>query len=183
MHVAKELSTSRSLPRWVRIINLLSTVIVVPAALACLAMMLHVIADVVGRTFFNRPLPGTLEITQYWWMMAIVFGAFGYAQVRGDHIRATIVPELMGPRGQRGAEILAVALLAVLGVFVAYYGWHAALASREIREVSNSSPPVPIWPLVFLVPFGAISLTLQCIASIYELAVGRDLDSHAEELI
>jgi TRAP-type C4-dicarboxylate transport system permease small subunit len=175
--------TERQLPRWVRAINLVSIVVAIPAAVAFSLLVLHVIADITSRTLFNHPLPATLEVTQYWWMMAIVFGGLGLSQLRGDHIRATVVPELLDRRWRRGADIFAVVLLLVLSMGLAWYGWQAAVGSFAIRQESTSSPAVPIWPLIFLVPVGAVSLILQCVATIYEIATGEELDAGAEEVI
>lgn len=174
---------SRPLPLWVRCIHVFSTALAIPAGIACLALMVHVIGEVTGRNLFNHPLSGTLEITQYWWMMAIVFLAFGYTQLRGDHIRATIITEMMDERWQRGSQILALVLLGAFAVLMGMHGWTSAMASLEIRDASNSSNPIPIWPMVFAVPLGCAALTLQCVASIYEVTIGRDQASHAEELI
>lgn len=173
----------RPLPLWVRGINGLSAALAIPAGLACMALMIHVIGEVVGRNVFNHPLSGTLEVTQYWWMMAIVFLAFGYTQLKGDHIRATILTEMMEERWQRASQALALVLLGVLAALMGIHGWTSAMASLEIRDASNSAQPIPIWPMAFAVPLGCAAMALQCVASIYEVAIGRDRASHAEELI
>lgn len=173
----------RPLPTWVRCIHGFSTALAIPAAIACMCLMFHVIGEVAARNLFNRPLPGTLEITQYWWMMAIVFLAFGYTQLRGDHIRATVITEMLDVRWERASQALALVLLGVFTVFVGVHGWTSAMSSMEIRDASNSAHPIPIWPLAFAVPLGCAALVLQCIAAIYEVATGRDQESHAEELM
>lgn len=171
------------LPAWVRGTKLLSLALAVPAAVACTALMLHVIADVVGRTFFNHPVPGTLETAEHWWMITIVFAALGYSQVRGDNVRATAVVELLSPGWQRFAEIVTTAMLGVVALLLAWYSWQAASHSYEIREATSSSPPVSIWPFLFFMPVGGIALALQSVASIYEVAKDVPRYSHAEGLI
>ena len=158
----------------VRVINGLSIALAVPAALAAVALMLQVIVDVTGRTLFNHPMKGTLEVTQHWWMMAIVFGSLAYAEYRREHIRATIIVDLLPFNWRRAAEIATTVLLAALALLITYYGWSAAQHSHEVREATNGSPPIPIWPFVYAVPAGAFAMFLQCLATICQVASSND---------
>src|SRR3954468_5994715 len=97
--------------RWVRVVNGISVALMVVGATACLLMLLHVVLDVAGRVFRNQPLTGTLEITRYWWMLTLVFMGLGYAQLKNQNIRATVITELLSPNWQRIAEAGAVVLL------------------------------------------------------------------------
>lgn len=171
------------LPWWVRAIRMASIVLAVAGAIACAALMLHVIADVTGRTFFNHPLPGTLEVTEHWWMITIVFAALGYTQVQREHIRATAITELMSHTWQRVSEAVTCVLLGVLAVFLTIYSWQAAVESHAMREATSSAPPITIWPFLYLMPLGAVALLLQSISSIYEIAKDVNRTSHSEELI
>ena len=176
-----ERSGGSRLPLWVRLISTLSTILVVPSGVICIALMLHVIADVIGRTVFHHPLPGTLEITSNWWMVSLVFLAFGYAQMRGEHIRATMLTDLLSPAWRRGAEIGAMVIVCALATAMAYFGWTVAVASHGIREAVNGG--IAVWPSRFVVPIGCAALMLQCVATIYEIAVDAERESHAGELI
>lgn len=165
-------------PGWVRAINALSIAMLIPSAVSCLALMLHVIADVVGRQLFNSPIKGTLDVTSDWWMVALVFLALGYAQQQREHVRATVVPEILPERWKRIIEVFATALLMLLALAIAYYGFREALDSRAINESSEDVRSIPIWPPKFLIPLGALSLALQCVASMYEIVTGSvDADS------
>ena len=163
-------------PRWVRAFEALALALMVPSALACVLMVLQIIVDVAGRTFFHRPLRGTLDMTSDWWMVAMVFLALGYAQMRNEHIRATVVTELMPQAWQRGAEMVTVALVALLAIAMAYYGWSAAVDSYAIRESSDNVRTLPLWPFRFLVPLGCLGLAVQCIVTIHDAAAGWQRD-------
>ena len=176
-------SDKARLPSWVRVVTLFSVILAVPAAFACLAMMVQILVDVSGRTFFNRPWQGTLERTAHWWMICIVFAGLGLTQVRHEHVRATAVVELLSDGWQRLAEIVSTALLGLVGVVLAWYTLQGALDSYAIREVTGSSPAIVIWPFLFFMPLGGVALALQSIATIYEISVRVDRPSHAEELI
>lgn len=170
-------------PRWVRLLEKMTLVLLAPSVAACVLMVLQIIVDVAGRSFFGHPLKGTLDMTSDWWMVATVFLALAYAQMRNEHIRATMVTELMPDVWQRCAEIASVVLVGLLGLGMAYYGWTAALDSYAIRESSNNLRSIPLWPFRFLVPLGCLGLTLQCLASIHDIATGSGRESHAGELV
>ena len=71
--------------RWLEIpINLLLWV----ALIAGFLMMMHVGADVTGRTVFNRPLHGTTEIVSAWYMVAICYLPWAWIERRDNHIVA-----------------------------------------------------------------------------------------------
>ena len=78
-----------------------------------------------GRFFFNRPLPGTLDLTQFAWMPSAVSLGLGYALLRGEHIRVNLLTAPTGPRTQRIIEI--VSMVFTLGT-VAMMIW---FGSRE----------------------------------------------------
>jgi TRAP-type C4-dicarboxylate transport system permease small subunit len=161
------LSADEALPRWVRVVQRISTAVALPAAVVTFLLMLHVIGDVVGRSLFNSPLPGTLEISQYWWMMLIVFGGLALAQVNDEHLRATVIIEKLPLNWQRWVDAGSCALLCLIALVIGLAGYVAGLESFRIGEATSSTPPIVIWPFMFAVPFGFGALALQCVASIY----------------
>jgi len=155
----------------------------IPAALACIVMMLHISVDVVFRGVLDTTLKGTLDVTSDWWMVTMVFLALAYAQLRNEHVRATVVTELLPDRWQRVAEIATVALMGLFALGLAYFGWTSAMDSLDIGESSDNLRWLPLWPFRFMIPIGCLGLALQCVASIYEIAAGERRESHQEELI
>lgn len=99
------------------------------AAAACVAaMMLLTVADVVLRSFFNRPLHGTFELVEL-----LLAGAFFLAVpasfLRDDHIVVDVVDSYI-PRAvpwlRRGAAAAGLAVLVVMtwqGTRAAYDTW------------------------------------------------------------
>lgn len=162
--------------RWAHALGTMSMALMIPAALACILMVLQIIVDVAGRTLFHRPLAGTLDMTSDWWMVAMVFLALGYAQMRNEHIRATMVTELMPEAWQRWAGVATVVLVALLALAMAYYGWTAALDSYAIRESSENVRWLPLWPFRFVVPLGCLGLAVQCVVTIHDALTGSQCD-------
>lgn len=166
--------------RWV---SRSSVVLVALAAAATLVLMLHVVADVVARNAFNWPLPATLELSQHWWMVLLVFAGLGYAQQRGEHVRATVLTDRLPASVQRIAEVGALVLLTAFACLIAWYGWAEAAESTAIEE-TVAAADVPVWPMHWAVPVGAAVLALQCLVSIQLVLTrphaGRDLLAQEE---
>lgn len=113
-------------------------------ATAIILLALHILVDVTARSFFNRPLPGTLDYVQYWWMPILCWAGILYAQYTNEHITVETVFENID---RRWARILRRAVLAVCILFflmIAYFGLQKALEAIEINEFAAVSN-LPIW--------------------------------------
>ena len=65
------------------------------ALLAGFLMMLHVSADVTGRSFFGRPLEGTTEIVSAYYMVIVAYLPWAYLARNDTHISVDILTQLM----------------------------------------------------------------------------------------
>ncbi|MFI5621870.1 TRAP transporter small permease subunit [Nocardioides sp. NPDC051685] len=129
-------------------------------------MALHIVVDAVARSVFRDPLPGTLEITQYLWMPAMISLSLGYAMYRGEHIRVDLLTSGAGTRTRRVVEIGGAFLSLAVLVVVAWAGVDRARASVGTFEHSAGSDWVPIWPGRALVAIGLVVLVLQVLAQL-----------------
>lgn len=129
-------------------------------SLAVLAMLLNIVIDVLMRFLFNDPITGTLELTTYYYMIAIAFmGAFA-AQQRVEHIEVTVLVDRLSGTSRLYFSVVAdVVTLAFLAALV-WYGWNVALASKSEGEVAGATQ-VLTWPARFLVPVGLAAFGLQ----------------------
>ena len=61
--------------------------------------MVVITVDVGGRYFFNKPLPGSLEIVQ---MIILVMSGFAMmlTAAKGKHIKIVLIPSRLSERGQ-----------------------------------------------------------------------------------
>jgi TRAP-type transport system small permease protein len=60
------------------------------AGAVAVALMFTIVLHVLGRQFFARPVPGTVELTQMA-MLVMVYLGLAYAEHEGDHISIDIV--------------------------------------------------------------------------------------------
>ncbi len=78
-----------------------------------IALMLVTVIDVVGRTFFDTPFRGTVELTEMA-MIVIIYLGFGHAEHEGDHISVDIVYVKL----RRQAQLALTMFSGLFGVFV-----------------------------------------------------------------
>lgn len=165
-------SSRRRAPAFLRLIDMSARVLAIVAALALLLLAVNVLVDVTGRAAFNKPYTGTLEMTSYWWMPTLTLLAFAYTEMRQEHIKVTILLDILPPVMRRVVEgtfgLLATGLL----VMLAWHGLSEALEAAEYGQTTSSSPPLPIWPFKFLAPFGILALALQTAATSYRHFAG-----------
>jgi len=123
--------------------------------LAVMAMMFHVSFDVLGKYLFNAPLPATLEIVSYYYMVACVFLPLGLVERQNLHISVEILTSRLSKPLER--FFIFIAMLASLAYFaiLTYRTWYDALDKWEVGAfVMGSTSAVPTWPTYFLVPLG-----------------------------
>ena len=129
-----------------------------------LVLMLLGAGDVIGRYLFNRPIMGTLEISEIL-LAGIVFFGWAYSQAVRGHVRVELFFERFSPRAQ--AVLDSTALLLMLA-FVSLVAWQSALLAIERWEAGRvmQSLNIPMAPFLLFVPLGAFFLCLELILQI-----------------
>jgi TRAP-type transport system small permease protein len=145
-------------------------------AAVTMAMMTLIVADATGR-LLNRPIPGAVEITEEYLMVAIVFLAIGFTHTEGRHIRIElferIVPALGGP-------IVRIAVSAIsLGYFalIAYQGGAQTAYALRIDQRSASELGYPLGPAYALVVVGSGMVCVWLVRDIVRELMGRGCTS------
>ncbi|HSK22964.1 MAG TPA: TRAP transporter small permease, partial [Egicoccus sp.] len=92
--------------RW---ISRLNEVLHVAAILTLLGLLAWTVADIVGRSFFDRPMRGTVELTE---LAVVVLVYLGLARVESQdaHISVDLLYVRFGRRMQLGLRALALTL-------------------------------------------------------------------------
>lgn len=160
-------------PALLRLIDRIALGLALIAAVALILLALNVFADVIGRAFLKKPLPGTLEMTAQWWMPTLTLLAFAYTEKRQDHIKVTILLDTLPLRMRQWIEgafgLIATALLVGLA-------WHALAEAQDsfgYMETTSSLPPVAIWPFKYAAVLGVTALALQSAATSYRYFTRR----------
>jgi TRAP-type transport system small permease protein len=137
----------------VRATSLTVTASAAVAGVVLVALMLLTVADVVGRYFFNSPLNGVFDLTQFS-VLIMTFLSFAYCGFRGAHVMIELLYDRI-PKGaqficRRGSNAVGAVLFAVIA-------WRAVIQSFDVREFNETSQllTIPFWPFYYVVAFGA----------------------------
>lgn len=145
------------------VLERITNVVGIIGGIGILLLLFHVVADVVARFAFNKPINGTLEISQYWYMPIIVFLGLAMAERTDQHISAPIVYDRLKPKLKIEFSFISMVLSVLLLFGFAWFGFEEAMTLMK-QGAAGIVSEVPIWPTRFLVPFGSLLLALEIIA-------------------
>ena len=146
-------------------------VLVALSATVLFVLMLLTVVDVLGRYFFNWPLPGGFELTEII-MAALVFTALPVVSRREDHIVIDLLDFLM-PRWIVTPRQIVVNLLCA--VMTALWSWRTwTLGDRlwgygDVTEYLH----IPIGPICFFISIMSGLTTLVFLSLVWLHATGR----------
>jgi TRAP-type C4-dicarboxylate transport system permease small subunit len=116
-----------------------------------LVMMAWILADVAGRVLLDRPFPGTPEMVAYS-LPIITFLQIPYVLALKLHLRASILGEQLGPRGNELLEILTGVIGVALFGLAALSCWKpmvtAWTAGQYLGEGDIRLPAGPAWTVI-----------------------------------
>ncbi len=169
-----------------RIASALARITLWLAAVLLLLMSFHVTADVLSRSFFNAPIPATLEIGTYYYMVAASFLALGYAQMRDHNVSVDILIHGAGPKVRMIVECIALIVTLIYG---AAFTWASTLAAIEqtrsgaytLTQFFN----LATWPSHWILVLSGFVFCVVLLAQILKLitALSRNEDRSVGELI
>jgi TRAP-type C4-dicarboxylate transport system permease small subunit len=142
-------------------------ILVVIGGVMFLALMFLGAGDVIGRYALNKPIYGTMEISEVL-MASIIFLSWAYTQKTGGHVRVELFISRYSPRARAIVNFLA--LLLSLALFIAIAQQSTALAIQYLQE-HRVFPTLrfPATPIHFFVPVGAFLLCLEFIIQMIHL--------------
>lgn len=140
-----------------------SRILLFLSCLVLLAMAVHVTTDVIMRTFFNSPIPGTLEIGTHYYMVAVSFLALGWVQIKDGHIAVEFMVHSLRARPRMVIEFFALLLTFVFSLYYLQMSWISA-AQKTARNdyVLSQNRVLLVWPSrwILVVSIAAFSLVL-----------------------
>ncbi len=138
-----------------------SNLMMAVAGVAIVLMMLHIAGDILAKILFNQPIPATLEIVTWYYMVATVFLPWGFIQVHKKHLMVELFTMKMPARklavlegcvGLLGAVYVGILFWLTLG-----YAIDQTLAG-EIQDATFFD--LPVWPTRWLLPIPAATMAL-----------------------
>lgn len=125
-------------------------------------LMLLTFADVMLRSFFNKPIPGTFEISQYMLAVFILLGAAYTQQVKG-HVGVDFVTSRLSPRLRAIFEIVTTLLSLLIIAVVVWQGWVVGIEEKAVSDQLR----IPQYPFKVLVAVGGFLLWLELLVDLF----------------
>jgi TRAP-type C4-dicarboxylate transport system permease small subunit len=153
------------------IANQLSRVLGGMAIFFVMAMMVLTVADVLMRAIFNNPIPGTIELCQYF----IVVGGFlglAWCAVKGAHVKVDMLVNRLRPRAQLWFEIGNYVLALTVAPLVTWRLFAQGIFALD-EGVSSPTLEVPAYPFYIIasIGFGLFStiVIISLVKAIYKV--------------
>jgi TRAP-type mannitol/chloroaromatic compound transport system permease small subunit len=119
-------------------------------------LMLITTGDVISRGFFNKPIPGTLELSEYMLSIIILLGAAYTQQVKG-HVGVDFLTKRFSTRTQSVIEIFTTLISMIIVVIIVWQGYVEGIHEKTVSDMLR----VPQWPFRLLVSVGGFLLFLE----------------------
>ncbi len=119
-------------------------------------LMVLTTGDVIGRSFFNKPIPGTFELSEYILATFILLGAAYTQQVKG-HVGVDFLISRLPDRLRILCQVVTNILsLFIIGILI----WQGFLEGIREKAVSDMLR-IPQYPFRLLVAIGGFLLFLE----------------------
>lgn len=144
-----------------RVVRCLAYLLCIGGMVFALPLMVLTTLDAVSRSFFAKPLPGVIEISEYMLSIIVLLGVAYTQQIKG-HVGVDFLLRRIGLGWRRKLLIVTTALCMVVAGILAYEGLVQALHERTVSDMLR----IPQKPFRMLVFVGAVMLLLEFLADL-----------------
>jgi len=136
------------------------------SGLALMAVIFLVNIDVVSRTFFNKPVSGSYELSQLLIAVTAAF-SFAYAQVYRSHIDIPVLTERLPKKAQAVLQCVTWLLGSILFAAVTWKSMEFGLYKLSEHEVTLTLG-IPVGPFYFIMAGGCALFAIVLAANFIE---------------
>lgn len=138
-----------------RLLSWITNVTTVIAGLAITFMMLHISLDVITRSLFDYPIPGTMSVVSYYYMAIAAFIPLAFAEEKSAHISVEVLTDRLPAETRRHLAAWLLPLSAVVFALLTVRTWQEAMVKFQINaSVVQGEDSLITWPTYFLLPLG-----------------------------
>ncbi len=149
------------------------------AAAASLAAIAVIIGAQIVARLFGQQIPAADDFAG-WAMAASAFLALPYALRNGDHIRVTLIAQMLPLSWQRGIDTLATALGLALAGWGAWYAVNFVIDSWRFDEVAQGMLAVPLWIPQLSMGIGMVLFALMMFDRLLRVSLGLPLTERVD---
>ncbi len=122
------------------------------------SMMFLTFFDVAGRYVLNKPIFGSLEVTEFLMALLVSFG-LGYTALNKGHIRVDLIMQYTTRKANLWFDVFAYGISCIFYVLIAWQAWVYAL-TKMTSKMTSSILLIPVYPFIFALSVGAVFLVL-----------------------
>jgi TRAP-type transport system small permease protein len=142
-----------------KIVNPLSGVFgVTVASIVLSAMMFLTFFDVAGRFLINKPIDGSLEVTEYLMGVLVGFG-IGYCAIKKGHIRVDLILQYTSRKANQWFDVFTYGASCIFYIFICWQTWVYGFG-KVASKMTSAVLLIPVYPFVFIIAIGAAFLVL-----------------------
>lgn len=159
-----------------RILDAATNVTAVIAGLCIIVMMGHVTLDVVLRSFFGRPMTGTIVFVANYYMVFLVCLPLAFVERFDSHISVEVLTERFPSRVKHHLYGWTYPVTALIFAVIGYATWTEAMSKFAIRTfMIEKDMAISIWFGYFALPFGYALLSLYVLLKFVAYLAGQPL--------
>ncbi|GAB6907280.1 putative TRAP transporter, DctQ-like membrane protein [Desulfosarcina cetonica] len=128
-------------------------------AIALMAMMLLTTVDVVGRYFFNKPVLGAFELTEFL-VLILIFSLLAHSQANKSHVAVDLIFDHFPGRLRKIIEVFNHLVCLLFMLLIAYRGFIRALEIKAFGEATSNLGIIK-YPFAFFVVLGCVALSIE----------------------
>ena len=142
-----------------KVAKVISDILNIISVLAVLAMLVLVVADVILRASFDKPIIGAVEIVRM--LMICIAPSFVCAVIEDKHIKVGLIMDRLGRKGQLVVDIITLLLTSGICALMSWQAWVYTEYAIKYNEY-YSLLKIPKWPfeLVFCIALGFTALAV-----------------------
>ncbi|GAA6202128.1 TRAP transporter small permease subunit [Aquicoccus sp. SU-CL01552] len=118
------------------------------------AMMLNVVADVVAKLVWNAPIQGTVEMSSYYYMVALVMLPMAFVEMQDQQISVDLLFNHFPNWLKKLALIFSCLAAAAILAIMAWRTGLDAMRALHVGEVVMGGREVIVWPSRMVLPLG-----------------------------
>lgn len=136
-----------------RLLRRASSVLLVLGGIAATLMMLQIGADIVGKYVFDKPVPATLEIVAWYYMVATIFFPIAYVQLHGKHLTVELFTQGLSARRLATIETVTAVLTFLYAGTLFILTFRTAVDETVRGEAQDATFfDLPVWPSRWILP-------------------------------
>jgi TRAP-type C4-dicarboxylate transport system permease small subunit len=152
-----------------RVLGRISELTTILGGLAIVLMMFQITLDVSLRATIGKPLPGTITLVSYYYMIIAAFIPLAYNEMRDSHISVEVLVRRLPGRIQH--HLAGWMLLFPMAIFggLTLRSWQEAMKKFDVgASMVQGDSSFAIWPSYFVLP---VSFGLMAVIAAFKFLI------------